>query len=89
MDGKIKKGVHQVIIRTSTDVSKVQFVAPDGSTRTYDNKRYTPAVDGDELVWTINYNFDYLGALNLDLRTRAVTTTFALTGDSITGRVMY
>ncbi len=89
MDGKIKKGVHQVIVRTSKDVCKVQFVAPDGSTRTYDNKKYPPAVEGDEYVWTINYNFDYLGALKLDLRTRAVTTTFALTGDSITGRVMY
>ena len=90
MDGKIKKGVHQVIIKTSTDVCKIQFVAPDGSTRTYDNKNYPPVVlDSGECVWTINYNFDYLGALNLDLRTRAVTTTFALTGDSITGRVMY
>lgn len=88
MDGKIYSGYHDVIIRTSKDVFKVQFIDPDGNTRTFDQKTWTPVVDGDELVWTVSVNF-YLGNFNFGLRTRAENTTFALTGDYITGRAVF
>ena len=88
MDGKIYAGVHDVTIRTSKDVFKLQLIDPDGNTRTYDQVTWTPVEDGDELVWTIKVNF-YIGKFNLGLRTRAANTTFALTGDYITGRGMF
>lgn len=89
MDGKIYEGVHDVIIRTSKDVFKIQFIDPDGNTRTFSSVDFTPVVDGDELVWTLPVKFSGLGAMNYGLRTRAVNTTFALTGDYITGRIVY
>lgn len=89
MDGKIYAGFHDIIIRTSTDVLKVQIIDPDGNTRTFDQKTWTPVVDGDELVWTVNVNFGTLGKMNWGLRTRADSTTFALTGDYITGRIVF
>lgn len=88
MDGKIYSGIHDVIIRTSKDVFKVQLIDPDGNTRTFDKVTWTPVEDGDELVWTVKVNF-YLGSFNYGLRTRAENTTFALTGDYITGRGMF
>lgn len=88
MGGKIYSGYHDVIIRTSKDVFKIQFIDPDGNTRTFDQKTWTPVVDGDELVWTVSVNF-YLGNFNFGLRTRAENTTFALTGDYITGRAVF
>lgn len=88
MDGKIYAGVHDVTIRTSKDVFKLQLIDPDGNTRTYDQVTWTPVEDGNELVWTIKVNF-YIGKFNLGLRTRAANTTFALTGDYITGRGVF
>lgn len=88
MDGRIYSGYHDVIVRTSTDVLKIQFIDPDGNTRTFDQNTWTPVVDGDELVWTVKVNF-YLGKFNFGLRTRSSSTTFALTGDYITGRALF
>lgn len=88
MDGKIYAGYHDVIIRTSKDVFKVQLIDADGNTRTFDKATWTPVEDGDELVWTVRTNF-YLGEFSFGLRTRAESTTFALTGDYITGRGLY
>ncbi len=87
-DGRIYAGYHDVIVRTSKDVFKVQFIDPDGNTRTFDKVTWPPVEDGDELVWTVKVNF-YMGNFNFGLRTRAVNTTFALTGDYITGRAVY
>lgn len=88
-DGKIYQGVHNVVVRTSTDVFKVQFIDKDGNTRTYNNQDYAPVVDGDELVWTLPLSFTYLGNITYYLRTRTADTTFAYTGDSISARVVY
>ncbi|HAY73658.1 MAG TPA: hypothetical protein DCY31_07425 [Ruminococcaceae bacterium] len=87
-DGRIYAGIHTVIVKTSTDVHKLQFVDPYGNTRTFDKATWTPVVEGDELVWTIQFNFAQ-GVFNFAARTRAVNTTFALTGDYITGRALY
>ena len=87
-DGRIYAGVHDVIIRTSKDVLKIQFIDPDGNTRTFSKHSTPPTEDGDELVWTIPLKFN-LGKMNLGIRTRAMHTTFALTGEYVTGRVMY
>ena len=87
-DGRIYAGVHDVIIRTSKDVLKIQFIDPDGNTRTFSKHSTPPTEDGDELVWTIPLKFN-LGKMNLGIRTRAVHTTFALTGEYVTGRVLF
>lgn len=87
-DGRIYAGVHDVIIRTSKDVLKIQFIDPDGNTRTFSKYSTPPTEDGDELVWTIPLKFN-LGKMNLGIRTRAVHTTFALTGEYVTGRVLF
>ena len=75
MDGKIYAGYHDVIIRTSKDVFKVQLIDADGNTRTFDKATWTPVEDGDELVWTVKTNF-YLGNFSFGLRTRAVFEFF-------------
>lgn len=87
-NGKIYCGRHDIVVRTSLDVHKIQFVDISGNTVTYD-KRSNPVVEGDELVWTVSFNFSKLGNFVYSLRTRAENTTFAFTGDSISGRVMY
>ena len=87
-DGRIYAGVHDVIIRTSKDVLKIQFIDSDGNTRTFSKYSTPPTEDGDELVWTIPLKFN-LGKMNLGIRTRAVHTTFALTGEYVTGRVLF
>ena len=89
MGGKIYMGVHDVVVRTSKDVYKIQFVDPDGNTRTFCRVDFPPVEDGEELVWTIPFKFATLGNMNYALRTRAVNTTFALTGDYMTGRVVF
>ena len=89
MGGKIYLGVHDVIVRTSKDVYKIQFVDPDGNTRTFCSVDFPPVEEGEELVWTIPFKFSTLGNMNYALRTRAVNTTFALTGDYMTGRVVF
>lgn len=86
---KIYQGRHNVIVRTSTDVHKVQFIDAAGNTVTYDKVNATPVVDGDEYVWTLNFNFCKLGNYEYGFRTRAVNSTFALTGTSISGKVVY
>lgn len=86
---KIYQGRHNVIVRTSIDVHKVQFIDADGNTVTYDKVNATPVVDGDEYVWTLNFNFCKLGNYEYGFRTRAVNSTFALTGTSISGKVVY
>lgn len=95
--GSIIKGKHTIIIKTSTDVCKIQFVDPkgtieSGSTYTYDVKNsagncsYTD--ENGERTWTITHSFN-LGTWSLPIRTRAESTTFATTGDAITARVVY
>lgn len=86
---KVYFGRHDVIVRTSLDVYKVQFVDLSGNTVTYDKVRSKPVVEGDELVWTLNFNFCALGNFVYSFRTRAINSTFAYTGESISGRVMY
>ena len=88
IDGRIYAGVHDVIIRTSKDVLKIQFIDPDGNTRTFSKYSTPPTEDGDELVWKIPLKFN-LGKMNLGIRIRAVRTTFALTGEYVTGRVLF
>ena len=80
--------MHDVIIRTSKDVLKIQFIDPDGNTRTFSKYSTPPTEDGDELVWKIPLKFN-LGKMNLGIRTRAMRTTFARTGDYVTGRVLF
>lgn len=86
---KIYYGRHDVIVRTSTDVHKVQFIDAEGNTVTYDKVNATPVVDGDEYVWTLNFNFCKLGNYAYSFRTRAINSTFALTGSGISGKVVF
>lgn len=78
-----EKAAYSIFIKYNED-----YIEPDGNTRTF-SKYSTPSTeDGNELVWTIPLKFN-LGKMNLGIRTRAAHTTFALTGDYVTGRVMY
>lgn len=90
--GSILAGKHDIIIRTSKDVAKIQFVAGDidaGYTYTYAPSYVDVVEDGDELVWTIGHNFGPYGEWSMPIRTRAVSTTFAATGDNLVARVLY
>lgn len=97
--GVIIKGKSPIIITTSTDVYKIQFVDPkgsiaSGSTYTYSaenksgNCTYVDNENG-ERVWTITHAFGPIGDWSLPIRTRSESTTFATTGDAITARVVY
>lgn len=97
--GTIVKGKHKIIITTSTDVYKIQFVDPkgtieSGSTYTYaidnvaGNCSYVDNANG-ERVWTITHSFGPMGNWSMPIRTRAESTTFATTGDALTARVVY
>jgi len=89
-DGNITSGKHTIIVKTSTDVAKVQVLDPNyNSTCTY-GIAYTPYEDnGNERTWTITFNFTPLGEMNNIFRTRAATTTFAETGVNLTANVLY
>lgn len=97
--GTVVKGKHQIIITTSQDVFKIQFVDPKGtieagSTYTYELKNvagncsYVDTANG-ERVWTITHSFGPMGNWSMPIRTRAESTTFATTGDALTARVVY
>lgn len=94
--GVIFKGKHDIIITTSQDVYKIQFVDGNisaGGTYTYckdnasGNTSYVDKENG-ERVWTIKHAFA-LGDWTMPIRTRAETTTFATTGDSLVATVIY
>ena len=94
-------GKNTVIIKTSTDVVKIQFVDTNGKIE--DGCTYTYAPNGiggnactieddeetGERTWTINHSFNALGTFAMPIRTRAKTTLFATTGDLFRARVVY
>lgn len=94
--GVIYKGKHDIIITTSQDVYKIQFVDGDiaaGGTYTYllndpCGNVATYVDKGDERIWTISHPFA-LGDWSMPIRTRAETTPFAVTGDSLIATVIY
>ena len=91
--GIITAGKHDVIIKTSTDVVKIQFYAEDGSTYTYtswsgDGKVPFEDIDG-ERVWTISHAFGPYGTRSLVIRTRSAETFFAATDSTLDATVVY
>lgn len=92
--GVILAGKHDVIIKTSTDVVKVQFYDPaDGTTYTYTSwsgagKVPYEDVDG-ERIWTISHAFGPYGTRSLVIRTRSETTFFAATESTLDATVVY
>lgn len=94
MGGMILAGKHDVIVKTSTDVTKVQFYAADGTTYTYTSWEgypgYMPYEDIDgERVWTISHSFGPYGYRSLAIRTRTETTTFVTTNATLDATVVY
>lgn len=94
MGGMILAGKHDVIIKTSTDVTKVQFYAEDGTTYTYTSMEgypgYMPYEDIDgERVWTISHSFGPYGYRSLVVRTRTADTFFTDTGSRLDATVVY
>ncbi len=91
--GVIKAGKHDVIIKTSTDVTKVQFYAEDGTSYTYGTHAadaVNPYEDiNGERVWTISHNFGPYGTRSLVVRTRTYTTFFAATDSTLDATVVY
>ena len=92
--GAILKGKHEIIIRTSKDVTWIQFVADEkrideGATYTYPQNEYTRIEDGDEYVWTLYHNFGPLGTWSMPIRTRSATTLLAKTGQTLDATVLY
>lgn len=92
--GVITKGKHDIIIKTSTDVTKIQFYdAADGTTYTYTSwsgagKVPYEDIDG-ERVWTISHAFGPYGTRSLVIRTRSATTFFAATESTLDATVVY
>lgn len=91
--GVITAGKHDIIIKTSTDVVKLQFYAEDGTTYTYtswsgEGKVPYEDIDG-ERVWTINHAFGPYGTRSLVIRTRSATTFFAATDSTLDATVVY
>ncbi|MBR6531262.1 MAG: hypothetical protein IKT61_02035, partial [Clostridia bacterium] len=92
--GVITAGKHDIIIKTSTDVVKVQFYDPaDGTTYTYTSwsgagKVPYEDIDG-ERVWTISHAFGPFGTNSLVIRTRSATTFFAATESTLDATVVY
>ena len=93
MGGMILAGKHDVIIKTSTDVVKVQLYAEDGTTYTYTSwsgagKMPYEDIDG-ERVWTISHSFGPFGYSSLAIRTRTETSTFVTTNTTLDATVVY
>ncbi len=93
MGGMILAGKHDVIIKTSTDVVKVQFYAEDGTTYTYTSwsgagKVPYEDIDG-ERVWTISHSFGPFGYRSLAIRTRTENSTFVTTNTTLDATVVY
>ncbi len=91
--GVITAGKHDIIIKTSTDVVKIQFYAEDGTTYTYTSwsgagKVPYEDIDG-ERVWTINHAFGPFGTRSLVIRTRSAETFFAATDSTLDATVVY
>ncbi|MBQ3128231.1 MAG: hypothetical protein IJC13_04250 [Clostridia bacterium] len=91
--GMILAGKHDVIIKTSTDVVKIQFYAEDGTTYTYTSwsgagKMPYEDIDG-ERVWTISHAFGPFGYNSLVIRTRSESTFFTSTGSTLDATVVY
>ncbi len=92
--GVITAGKHDIIIKTSTDVTKVQFYAEDGTSYTYTSWEnypgYMPYEDIDgERVWTISHSFGPFGYRSLVIRTRSAETFFAATDSTLDATVVY
>lgn len=91
--GMIVAGKHDIIIKTSTDVVKIQFYTEDGTTYTYTSwsgagKMPYEDIDG-ERVWTISHAFGPFGYQSLVIRTRAESTFFTSTGSTLDATVVY
>lgn len=91
--GMIVAGKHDIIIKTSTDVVKIQFYGEDGTTYTYTSwsgagKMPYEDIDG-ERVWTISHAFGPFGYQSLVIRTRAESTFFTSTGSTLDATVVY
>ncbi len=91
--GVILAGKHDVIIETSTDVVKVQFMAADGGTYTYGSiipGAENPYVDKDGVrTWTISHYFGPYGENTFNIRTRSMSTFFAASGTTLDATVVY
>lgn len=91
--GVITAGKHDIIIKTSTDVVKIQFYAADGTSYTYTSwsgagKVPYEDIDG-ERVWTIPHSFGPFGYRSLVIRTRSAETFFAATNSTLDATVVY
>lgn len=92
--GVITAGKHDIIIKTSTDVVKVQFYDDrDQSSYTYTSwsgagKMPYEDIDG-ERVWTISHSFGPYGTRSLTIRTRSAETFFAATDSTLDATVVY
>ena len=92
--GVITAGKHDIIIKTSTDVVKIQFYDDrDGSSYTYTSwsgagKMPYEDIDG-ERVWTISHSFGPYGYRSLTIRTRSAETFFAATDSTLDATVVY
>lgn len=93
-------GKHTVIIKTSTDVTKIQFVnnmdkIDQGATSTYavnGGGKACEVTDDEttgERTWVITFNFNVYGSWSKVIRTRSAKTLFATTGDVFSARVVY
>ena len=85
----IKAGVHDIVIKTNKNVSKVQF-AYNGETATYTpgSAKANVVEEDDCLVWTISQNFYVIGEnITYNVRTRTATTSFEDSGISFTVNV--
>lgn len=86
---RIRSGKHEVVVTTSTNVAKVQFVNANGNTWTY-SEAYTPYKDADGVrTWTITMNFCNLGANSFQLRSRSWKTSFQYTDKTVSATVLY
>lgn len=90
-NGTVKKGRHNIEVKTSTDAWKFQFVDASGNTWTYStNMSNVQYVDKDGIrTWTVSYNFCKLDDLHLDIRTRSYKTSFIDSGADLDAFVLY
>lgn len=91
--GVITAGKHDVIIKTSTDVVKIQFYAEDGTSYTYTSWSGAGKVDFEDVdgerVWTIPHSFGPFGYRSMVIRTRSAETFFAATNSTLDATVVY
>lgn len=84
-DGRLKYGAHNIVVKTSTDVTKLQVIY-NGTTTTYSpssSKATIEEVDG-QLVWTIKQNFYKVGnGLVYQFASRSSTSSWTTSEDVV------